>query len=297
MEYLVHILVLVGIYAILGVSLNLVAGFTGLISVAHASFFGIGAYGLALMAMQTGAPFFIGLFVGVILASLLAALIAWLSLRIHDDYFVIATLAFQVLIFSALNNWVSLTRGPMGIAGIPSPSMLGVKVGPPADFAIVAWILVAAAILFSARLVQSGYGRVLKTIREDEILAQALGKNVVFYKVQIFAVAAAFAAIAGGLYASYMSFIDPTSFSLVESIFILAVVIVGGAGSLWGPILGAALLISLPEALRFFDLPTSAVANIRQMMYGALLVAFMFWRPQGFVGEDVFTKKKAGARQ
>jgi branched-chain amino acid transport system permease protein len=290
MEYILHILILIGIYAILGISLNLIAGYLGLLSVGQAAFFGIGAYAVGLATVAFGTSVFFGLLIGIILAGILGAIVAWPSLRIHDDYFVVATLAFQVLVFSILNNWISLTRGPMGIVGIPPPSVFGFEIGSRVGFMVLIWVFVALTMLFVARIVHSPYGRVLKTIREDEVLAQVLGKNIVRYKVQAFIVSAALAAISGGLYASYISFIDPTSFNLGESIFILAIVIVGGAGSLWGPVLGAALLISLPEALRFFDLPTSVIANIRQILYGGILVGFTFWRPQGLIGETFLDK-------
>jgi branched-chain amino acid transport system permease protein len=129
---------------------------------------------------------------------------------------------------------------------------------------------------------------VLKAIREDEVFAQAAGKNVAAYKVLIFVIGAGMAAIAGVMYAYYISFIDPTSFTVMESIFILSIVIIGGAGSLWGPVIGAVVLVLLPELLRFIGLPISVAANVRQILYGGLLVAFMMWRPHGFLGKYAF---------
>jgi len=131
---------------------------------------------------------------------------------------------------------------------------------------------------------------VLKSIREDEIFTLASGKNVAAYKVQVFMVGAGMAAIAGVMYAHYISFIDPTSFTVMESIFIISIVIIGGAGSLWGPPLGAILLVILPELLRFMGFPSSVAANIRQIIYGGLLVGFMIWRPQGLLGKYAFDK-------
>jgi branched-chain amino acid transport system permease protein len=124
------------------------------------------------------------------------------------------------------------------------------------------------------------------------VFAQASGKNVAAYKVQVFMLGAGLASVAGVLYAHYISFIDPTSFTVMESIFIISIVIIGGAGSLWGPVIGAVVLVTVPEALRFIGLPSAVAANLRQILYGGLLVAFMMWRPQGLLGEYAFQKER-----
>lgn len=134
----------------------------------------------------------------------------------------------------------------------------------------------------------SPFGRVLKAIREDEVFAQALGKNVASYKVLVFVIGAGMAALAGTMYAYYISFIDPTSFTVMESIFIISIVIIGGSGSLWGPVAGSVILVLLPELLRSIGLPSALAANLRQMIYGGMLIAFMMWRPKGLLGEYSF---------
>jgi branched-chain amino acid transport system permease protein len=303
MEYLLHIAILVGIYIVLAVSLDLIAGYTGMLSIAHAAFYGIGAYCAALLALRVEIPIFeslglsflFGLACAVILCGIVGAIVGWPGLRIRDDYFVIATFAFQVITFSVMNNWVSFTRGPMGLPGIPQPIIFGWKVTGHWEFLLLVAIFCAIVIWTSRRIVNSPYGRVLKAIREDEVFAQAAGKNVAAYKVMIFMVGASMAAIAGVMYAHYISFIDPTSFTVMESIFIISIVIIGGAGSLWGPVVGAIVLVSLPELLRFTGLPSSIAANMRQILYGGLLVAFMMWRPQGFLG--LYSFKKDGSRE
>lgn len=294
MEYLLHIFILIGIYIILSVSLNLIAGYTGLLSIAHAAFYGIGAYVAALMALNWHSPFLINIVCAVILSGLLGLLVGIPSLRIRDDYFVIATFAFQVITFSILNNWVSFTGGPMGLPGIPQPTILGLTISSHLGFLLLVGLLCALILWISNRIVQSPFGRVLKAIREDEVFAQAAGKNVAAYKVLVFVIGAGMAAIAGVMYAYYISFIDPTSFTVMESIFIISIVIIGGAGSLWGPVVGAVVLVSLPEILRFLGLPSSIAANVRQILYGGLLVAFMMWRPQGFLGKYAFQSGEAG---
>ena len=275
MEYLLHILILIGIYIILAESLNLIAGYTGLLSIAHAAFYGVGAYVAALMALKLHTPFPINIICAILAAALFGALVGIPSLRIRDDYFVIATFAFQIITFSVLNNWVSFTSGPMGLPGIPQPKILGITVSSHIGFLILVTIFSLIILWASHRIVRSPFGRVLMAIREDEVFAQAMGKNVASYKVLVFMIGAAMAAVAGSMYAYYISFIDPTSFTITESIFIISIVIIGGAGSLWGPVVGAALLVMLPEILRFVGLPSSVAANVRQILYGGLLVAFM----------------------
>jgi len=285
MEYFLHILILIGIYVILSVSLNLITGYAGLLSIAHAAFYGVGAYVAALLALKFHSPFLANIVCAVILSGLLGALVGIPSLRIRDDYF-----AFQVITFSIMNNWVSFTGGPMGLPGIPQPAIFGWKITTHYDFLIVIFVLCVITLWISHKIVSSPFGRVLKAVREDEIFAQAMGKNVASYKVLIFVIGAGMASVAGVMYAYYISFIDPTSFTIMESIFIISIVIIGGAGNIWGSVLGAAVLVILPEALRFLGMPSSIAANMRQIIYGALLVIFMLFRPQGFIGEYSFRK-------
>jgi branched-chain amino acid transport system permease protein len=290
MEYLLHILILIGIYIILAESLNLIAGYTGMLSIAHAAFYGVGAYVAALMALNLHTPFLANIICAVIAAGAFGALVGIPSLRMRDDYFVIATFAFQVITFSVLNNWVSFTGGPMGLPGIPQPVIFGWKVSSHVSFLLLIAVFCTLILWVSQRVIRSPFGRVLMAIREDEVFTQAMGKNVARYKVLVFVIGAGMAAVAGSMYAYYISFIDPTSFTVMESIFIISIVIIGGAGSLWGPVVGAAVLVTLPEVLRFLGMPSSVAANVRQILYGGLLVAFMMWRPQGFMGEYSFEK-------
>jgi len=288
MEYLLHILILIGIYIILSVSLNLISGYTGLVSIAQAAFYGVGAYVAALMALKLQSPFLANIICAVLLSSLLGAAVGIPSLYIRNDYFVIVTFAFQVITFSIMNNWVSFTGGPMGLPGIPQPTILGLEVSSHIAFFVLVGILCALTLWISSRIVRSPFGRVLKAIREDEVFAQAVGKNIASYKVLVFVIGAGMAAVAGVMYAYYISFIDPTSFTVMESVFIISIVIIGGAGNLWGPVAGAVVLVLLPELLRFIGLPNSVAANLRQIVYGGSLVGFMMWRPKGLLGEYAF---------
>jgi branched-chain amino acid transport system permease protein len=189
---------------------------------------------------------------------------------------------------SMMNNWVAFTGGPMGLPGIPQPSIFGWVVDSNWDFLLLSSIFVISLLSVCHQVVRSPFGRVLMAIREDEVFALAAGKNIAAYKVLVFVIGAAMASVAGVISAHYISFIDPTSFTVMESILIISIMIIGGAGSFWGPVVGAVVLVTLPEALRFVGMPSSVAANMRQILYGAALVACMMWRPQGLMGKYAF---------
>lgn len=290
MSYVFHILVLVCIYVLLATSLDLLVGHTGLLSIAQAAFYGLGSYTSALLAVRCGAPFSLGVVLGAGVAALASLLISMPSLRLHDDYLAVGTFAFQMILLSVFNNWSEVTRGPLGIAGVPPPVIFGWTISSPAEFLLIASIMAVFGWLVVAGLSTGPFGRVLHAIREDEKFAEALGKNTLRFKVTACAVSAALAGMAGSLYAHYITYIDPSSFTVVESILVISMVIIGGAGSLWGPLVGAAVLVVLPEALRFIGLPSAAAANLRQIIYGSLLVIMMMFRPRGLVGKYGFSK-------
>jgi branched-chain amino acid transport system permease protein len=286
---------MIGIYVILAVSLNLIAGYTGIISIAHSAFYGIGAYVAALMSIALHTSFMTNVICAMILSGLFGVLVGAPSLRIREDYYVISSFSFQVIAFSILNNWVSFSGGPMGIPGIPQATIFGLTISSNVEFLLIVALSCAIVIWISTRIIRSPFGRVLKAIREDEVFALAAGKNIALYKILIFAIGSSMAALAGVLYAYYISFIDPKSFTVMESIFIISIVIIGGAGTVWGPVIGAIVLVTVPELLRFWGLPNVIAGNIRQIMYGALLVAFMLWRPRGLCAD--FVSRKQGARK
>jgi branched-chain amino acid transport system permease protein len=284
MEYLLHILTIAAIYSTVAVSLDLLVGQTGLLSLSHAAFFGIGAYISALTALRLGYPFVASLTAAIVGAVLLSFAVSLPSLRLYGDYFVIITFGFQMIVFNVLNNWVSLTGGPLGVPGIPQPSFFGWTLRARLGLAVLAVLVAFFGYVAIDRVSNSPFGRVLRAIREDEPLARALGKDTFRFKASAFALSAALAAMGGVLYAHYLTFIDPTSFTVMESILVIAMVIIGGAGSPWGPVVGAALLVVLPEALRFAGLPGAVAAHLRQIFYGTLIVLMMLLRPSGLVG-------------
>lgn len=288
-SFLLHLLVLTNIYVILGVSYNLLIGYAGLFSIAHAAFFGVGAYVSMVVALKLGWPYLVGLVAAVVIAAIASGILAFPALRVSGDYLVIASLGFQVIVFHVFMNWESVTGGPAGVPGIPRPGLLGWTVESPIAYVVLSTVIAAAAFLFVRRIVASPFGRVLRAIREDEVVTQALGKNVTGVKVMVFMVSGGVAATAGSLFAHYTTYINPYFFTLEESLLILSVVIVGGAGNLTGSIVGAVVLTLLPQALRLVELPEALAANLRQIIYAALLAGFMFFRPQGILAERTLT--------
>jgi branched-chain amino acid transport system permease protein len=284
MEYLLHILVITGIYIILTLSLNLLVGYTGLAALGHAAFSCVGAYTSALLALNYGLSPWLGLLVGAVAAAVLGAFIGVPSLRLKGDYLALATFGFGVIVYSVAKNWVSVTRGPMGLPGIPAFSIFGIQLSEVWQYLVLVAVFVFVTYFIINRIVKSPFGRVLRSIREDEIAALAMGKNINKYKIIVFIVGAFFAGIAGSLYAHYITFIDPSSFTVMESITILLMVVFGGMGSLSGSFVGAAVLVIFPEMLRFLGMPSSIAAPLRQMIYGLLLILLMLKRPQGILG-------------
>ena len=290
MEYLLHLLILITIYVMLSQSLSLTAGFAGMISLAHAGFYGIGAYATAILTVYYDLPFLITLPIGISLCGIIALIISSIALRTVEDYFIICTLGVQVIIFSIMNNWMSLTNGPLGISGIPAITVLGIDFSNKLPFLILSILLSVSIYLFLRFIIKSSFGRVLKALSEDEIYTQSIGKSVYFSKVTAFTISAMIAAIPGVLYAHYISYIDPTSFTVDESIFILSIVIIGGMRNLWGILLAATFLVLLPEALRFVGLPNNIAANLRQIIYGIILIIVIFKSGSNF---SIFKKQVA----
>lgn len=285
MNYLLHIFIMINIYSILALSLNLLVGYIGLLSLSHAAFYGIGAYISTLTIMKLGVPFLPSVLLAVAGSVLISFIISIPSLRLKGDYFVLGSIGFQIIAFTILYNWVGLTRGPYGIPGIPRPDLFGLSTDSIPSYFIFSLVTAVLCAVLIYIITHSPFGRLLKAIREDETAAEALGKNVTRCKITAFALAAGFAAVAGILFAGYMRYIDPTSFTMMESVYILSIIIIGGTGNLSGPLIGAVLLIFLPEILRFLQIPDTIAANMRQIIYGLLLIVIMRYWPQGLLGD------------
>ena len=286
MSYFENILIFLTIYVILSVSQNLIMGVTGMLNLGHAAFFGIGAYTSALLVLA-GVPFWIAFLAAAIVSSIFGLLIAFPSLRLRGDYLAIATVGFGEIIRAVMKNWVGLTRGPLGLPGIPKPILFGIKFGAQLKFFVLSFIIMLITIFIINRIVKSPFGRVLKAIREDEVASQSLGKNITKYKIISFMVGAFFAGIAGSLFAHHITFIDPTTFNFNFSVFIVTMVVLGGLGSIRGAILGAIVLALIPEPLRFLNLGSAAIGAVRLMLFSVILIALIIYKPNGLLGEKV----------
>jgi len=285
MEYLIHLAILVSIYAILGLSLNLVVGYTGLLSVTQAAFYGMGAYATAILLTSFGMNFFLSIVIGMIITGVISLAIGFVLSKFKDDYYALGAFGFNIIIYSIFLNWQGLTRGPLGIPGIARPSLFGYVFSDNLSFLVLTVVALALVYCVCHYITSSSFGRVLKAIREDEEAIGVFGYRTLWYKLAIFVVGAMLASVAGSFFASYITFIDPSSFALMESIFILAIIILGGLASNKGAVLGAVCLILLPEILRFVGFPDDIAAQMRQVTYGVILILLMLFRPQGLVGE------------
>ncbi len=286
MDYIVHIVIMINIYIILTTSTNLLVGMSNLLSLGQAALYGLGAYISVFALIVLDLSLIPALVFVMICTSLISLLIAYPSLRLKGDYFVLATLGFQLIIYTLLYNWISVTSGPYGISGIPSPKLVpGITVSGIYAFLALSTILSGMVLMTFYKFINSPFGRALKGMRDDEISMLSIGRNVTSLKIWAFVLSSGFIAIGGFLYATYVSYIDPTSFTLDESIFIISAVLIGGTGNLKGPVIGAVFVVVLPELLRFLQLPDSVAANLRQIIFGLAIIILMRFRPQGIAGE------------
>lgn len=285
MDYIFHILIMINIYIILTTSSNLLVGMTNLLSMGQAALYGIGAYLTVLVLIVFHWTLIPTILFVMIFTGLLSLLIGYTSLRLHGDYFVLATLGFQLIIYTILYNWIEVTKGPYGIPGIPSPILWGnISITGIIPYLILSSVLSITVVFLFYKLIHSPFGRALKAVRDDELSAQSIGRNVTALKMWAFVVSSSFIGISGLIYASYVSYIDPTSFNLDEAIFILSAIIIGGTGNIKGPIVGAVFVVVFPELLRFLGLPDSVAYNFRQIIFGLTIIVLMRLRPQGIAG-------------
>ena len=276
-SYVVDVAVLTGIYIILALGLNIVVGYAGLLHLGFAAFYAIGAYSYALINTKLGLGFWGAMPLSLGCATVSGFILGIPALRLRGDYFAIVTLGFGEITRLVLNNWDTLTNGPNGISGIEAPGFMGLSLGGlvPYYYFVLGLALLSAFLI--KRLYGSRIGRAWAAIREDEVAASAMGINTTAYKLYAIASGAFFGGLAGVLFAAKMRFVSPESFTFMESVFIVCMVIVGGMGSIHGVALGALLLVAGPEMLREFQ-------NYRMLALGAGLVLVMIFRPQGLFG-------------
>ena len=276
-DYYIQVAVFIGIYVILALSLNLLNGYVGLLSIGHAAFYGIGAYASAKLMMEAGVPFLLCMLGAGLIAAVFGYLIAKVTLRLSGIYMTLVTLGFNIILFLALQNWMSFTNGPLGIMDIPEPTIFGYRIGSRTGYYYFILALVLLTLGSMRRLIDCRFGRALIAIREDELAAEAMGVNTTRYKIEAFVLAAFYAGVAGSFYAHFIGFISPDSFYIYESFILLAMLAFGGQGNLIGPVVGAASLIILPEVFR-------GLMEYRMIVYGSVLVIMMLVRRQGLLG-------------
>ena len=285
LAYLNNLAVLITINAILAVTLNFVLGYAGIFSMAHAVFFGVGAYTAAVVSMKLGAGFLLSTFAGMSVAALISLALALPALRVRGEYFVAASLGLQMLAVTLFSEWKVVTGGIGGITNIPPARFPGFEISSPPQYLVLCLVCLVLVMLAMAALVRSSFGRSLKAIRDDETAASAFGKNVAVIKTLAVAVSSALAAVAGSLYAFYLSFINVESFTLDTSVYLMAMVIIGGTATLFGPLIGTILILLLPAALTYLPgLPQTEIGSIQQIIYGLAMVLLMIFRPGGLWG-------------
>ena len=276
--YYLQVMTFVGIYVILALSLNLLNGYLGLLSIGHASFYGIGAYGSAKLVMELNVPFVLAMPGAGAIAGAFGYLIAKPTLRLSGIYMTLATLGFNIVLFLILQNWMSFTNGPLGVKDIPHPVIFGFSVQSRKDYYYLILFLVLLTVWSMRRLIDSRFGRALVAIREDELAAEATGVYTAQYKVRCFVISAFYAGVAGSFYAHFVKYISPDSFYITESFLLLAMLALGGQGNLAGPIAGATALVVIPEVFRFLQ-------EVRMFIYGGILIVMMLFRRQGLLGD------------
>ncbi len=274
--YHLGILNLIGLYVIAVLGLNLFIGYTGQISLGHAAFFGLGAYGSAILTATCHLPPWPAMLLTAAALAVVALIIGVPTLRLSGHYLAMATLGFNYVVHSIFVQWDRVTGGPSGLSGIPPLSLFGLTFESDVKFHYLVWTFALAALTLCLNLVRSGVGRGLSALAQDEVAAACLGVDVRKDKVRVFVLAAVLASVAGSLYAHYFGYINPDAFSIYKSLDLVIMVVVGGMGSIWGTLFGVALITVLPHFLEFFE-------SYMDLVHGVILVVILLFLPQGFV--------------
>lgn len=275
-EYSLHLAIMVAVFAILTLSLNLISGYGGSISLGHAGFFLIGSYTSALLSVYQGWPFWLSMPMAILLTAASGLLLGFPALRWSGHFLAVITIAFGAIAQLLSINWVFLTNGIDGVAPIPRPTVPGIDLTSNLNYLYFSLIALAFVVYFMTRLVDSGFGRALKAIKNDEIAATCMGIDVARTKIAAFVISAALAGFAGALYAHYIRFLNPDSFSLDVSIRIFVMMIIGGAGSIPGSILGSLIVYVLPEILR-------PLQDYYYLIWGVIIIVVMLFLPGGLI--------------
>ncbi len=289
-KYYITVLVFIAINTIVAVGLNLLVCHAGQISLGHAGFYGVGAYATAVLTVKYNVPVWGAVAAAVALSMFIAWAVGSPTLKLKGHYLAVATLGFGIIAHIVFNEWSTITEGPSGIVGIPSLSIFKKPLFGDLQHYYLFWAFAILCILIAINVIRSRPGRALRALHSSETAAASMGVNVSHYKVSVFVLSAAFAALGGCFYSHYVSFISPTGFGLSFSILLVTMIFVGGSGSIWGAVIGAALLTALPEFLR-------GLKDYDVIIYGLILVVVVIFLPSGIVGGlkmivDLFRKKK-----
>ncbi len=274
--YLLNVLIFVGIHTMLALSLNLLLGYAGQISLGHAGFFGLGAYISGVLTATHGINPWLAMLIAATIVTLLAFVIGFPILKLKGHYLAMATLGMGIIIYILFNEAVDTTGGPSGLSGIPNLSLAGITFDTDLKNYYLIWTITLISMGLTLNLVHSRIGRALRAIHDSEVAARVMGVNARLLKVQIFALSAGISAIAGSLYAHTMTFVAPASFGFNFSVELVTMVIIGGLASIYGSLLGAALLTVMPEMLRAFQ-------DYDIIVYGLLLIVITMYMPGGLV--------------
>ena len=284
-NYAMRIIIYIGLYIVLALGLNVVMGFTGLLNIGHAAFYAVGAYTTAILMVRYGMSFWLTIPVGMFFGVILGIILGFPTLRVRDDYLAIVTLGFGQIVYIVANNWMGLTRGPRGIPGIPAPQLGFSNYQIVIDSYPTYYFLILTFVFFTiyacVRIKDSRIGLAWMAIREDEDVAAVMGINLVYYKTMAFGFSAALGALAGSFFAVFQSFVSPNSFTIIESVIIITIPILGGLGSIPGTIIGAIVMIGGPEIFR-------AASEYRMVIMGAFMVLMMIVRPEGLFGKKLY---------
>lgn len=280
LPYMMRTVIIIVLYIVLALSLNIVLGFAGQLSIGHAAFYAVGAYTTAILTVNFHVNFFLAMIASALVAGLFGLLLGIPTLRLRGDYLAITTIGFCEILRLVLINSIDITRGPAGIPGIPSPSIFGFQFNSSASYYYIILAIAFFTVILSQRLLNSRLGRGLIAVRDDEIAAESMGVNPAFLKILAFVLGAMIAGVAGSFFASFIHYVNPDNFNYMESVVILTMVVLGGAGSIPGVIVGAIILAALPELLR-------DIASYRYAIYGLLLIMMMIVRPKGIISMDI----------
>jgi branched-chain amino acid transport system permease protein len=297
MTLLLSLVTSIAIFGILSVSLGLLTGHLGIFSMAHAALFGIGAYTSAFLTVKMDWGFVSAMIVAMIVTSLAGAIMAVPALRVSGDYFLVASFALQIVATSLFENWTDITGGTAGVPGILRPDFGPLEFYTDGSFLILCLVVLAIITAFTWFLVHSPFGRMLHVIRDDETVAATMGKPIAGTKVIVTMVSGACAGIAGVLYGQYLMYISPASFEVHVSVTIVTMIVIGGMTSVFGTLVGAGIILLIPEALKMVNLPTSVAGPLEQVFFGLLLVILMFFRPQGIFGDAPRGRRTKGPAQ